>query len=415
MIARSERETVLESNLPRMSVSTLEKPIAMPTEKVGEAEPRFYRPELDLLRFLAFFAVFVCHSLPAGPTSNSSGYSAQFWRFLLAIKDAGNFGVCMFFLLSSFLITELLRREYAKTSTVHVRSFFVRRMLRIWPLYFAVLLLFVAVGAFVPSFWIEPGRLLAYSLLVGNWYIVFHPLITGPLRSLWSISVEEQFYAIWPTIAKWTGIRGVAVLSIVLIPVSSISVLFFASRGQYLDVTLWLNSFVQFQFFGLGALLAIYFAGRVPGRGAAKRVGLAIAGAMLWLLASGICLIKRAGADPSPQTAALGYALAAFGGVLLFLSILGISERFVPRSLIYLGKISYGLYVFHELGFMGAEWFRLNVERPIISGSGPLLFVFNRGLALIITIALASISYTYLERPILRFKKRFTFVDSRAA
>lgn len=88
---------------------------------------RFYRPELDVLRFFAFLAVLIHHG-PYAP-----GVPNLFRRM-------GGFGLSMFFLLSSFLITELLVREREQTKTVNWKAFFVRRALRIWPLYFAALM-----------------------------------------------------------------------------------------------------------------------------------------------------------------------------------------------------------------------------------------------------------------------------------
>lgn len=102
------------------------------SRKIKQPPSRFYRPELDVLRFLAFSMVFIDHSLP---------YDGVFTdgRLLGSIRYAGGFGVCVFFMLSSFLITDLLEREHAVTHTIQLRAFYVRRILRIWPLYFSFL------------------------------------------------------------------------------------------------------------------------------------------------------------------------------------------------------------------------------------------------------------------------------------
>src|ERR1700761_1323002 len=90
----------------------------------------FYRPGLDIVRFVAFLLVFVAHGLLG---------SIQKTTQTGAIARAGEFGVCVFFFLSSYLITELLLREKGVTGTVRVRAFYARRVLRIWPLYFAMI------------------------------------------------------------------------------------------------------------------------------------------------------------------------------------------------------------------------------------------------------------------------------------
>jgi peptidoglycan/LPS O-acetylase OafA/YrhL len=390
--------------------------LLQPSAAVGSlvvAEPvRFYRPELDVLRFFAFLSVFFCHLLPAEPPAQVHGLSSVIWNSVLAIKDAGNFGVCIFFLLSSYLITELLRRESVQTNATHLRSFYMRRILRIWPLYFAVLLVFIIGGSLWPPMHIQPGRVLAYLLLVGNWYMVVHPLTTGPLRSLWSISVEEQFYVTWPFLIKAGGMQCIKAVSLALLPVCFVTILVASFHQVHLDVTVWLNSVVQFQFFALGALLAIHLSGQSLDLSPRFRVALLLAGTILWLVASGVCRIKRAGFTASPAVLCAGYAAAALGSVLMFLAVLGIAPRKLPLSLIYLGKISYGLYVFHEIGLSISGALRGAVG---LTSHTPALFLLNGAVALGVTIILAMLSYKYLEYPFLQLKRRFTFIESRSA
>src|SRR5579862_6648256 len=190
-------------------------------ERAIKEKQRFYCPELDALRFCAFLAVYLCHSIPNGSVSAAWQPGSNLGiRLLAAIKDAGNFGVCLFFMLSAFLITELLRRELHAYGRIHVRAFYLRRVLRIWPLYFGVTIAYALAGKYFPAMRIEPGRVLAYFLLAGNWYIALHPWIQTPLRSLWSISVEEQFYLVWPLLARHGGMRALVKASFALIPLS---------------------------------------------------------------------------------------------------------------------------------------------------------------------------------------------------
>src|SRR3954467_3123568 len=108
--------------------------IAVEQVNAKNATKRFYRPELDLLRLLAFALVFLTH----GPRL---GHSSVSWRQALFAAynngaHSGIYGLCLFFFLSSYLITELLLREQETTGTVHLASFYRRRILRIWPLYY---------------------------------------------------------------------------------------------------------------------------------------------------------------------------------------------------------------------------------------------------------------------------------------
>lgn len=103
----------------------------------GTRSDRFYLPQLDGLRFVAFFAVFVCH-FPI-----SSKWSRVPW--VSAIADAGAYGVDLFFCLSSFLITALLLQEQAREGRARIGAFWIRRALRIWPLYFVVVAIAVVI------------------------------------------------------------------------------------------------------------------------------------------------------------------------------------------------------------------------------------------------------------------------------
>jgi peptidoglycan/LPS O-acetylase OafA/YrhL len=191
-----------------------------------------------------------------------------------------------------------------------------------------------------------------------------------------------------------------------------------SAQGIDLSVTVWVNSFVQFQFFSLGALLAYYLSGRVPRLGWLARCAMLTSGSALWLIASGMFEIKRPGVTRSPLSMIAGYEAAAIGTVLIFLAILGMGSKVLPGFLIYLGKISYGLYVFHETGFLVGD----NVEKVIhkLSAIGNLtvpevpLFVLNKSIALAATIALAMLSYRFLETPFLNLKRHFTFIRSRS-
>ncbi|HEU4415917.1 MAG TPA: acyltransferase family protein [Candidatus Angelobacter sp.] len=94
---------------------------------------RFYRPELDALRFFAFFGVFAFHAAPRTlPFYDAAGAPRWLSNLLIATFGAGAYGVDLFFALSAFLITSLLLREQAATGTLDLRGFYLRRILRIW-------------------------------------------------------------------------------------------------------------------------------------------------------------------------------------------------------------------------------------------------------------------------------------------
>ena len=155
---------------------------------------RYYRPELDVVRFLVFMFVFLHHTVPTDPDSRIANVLGSAAPILYAFARACRFGLSLFFVLSAFLICELLIRQRETVGTVGVVQFYIRRILRIWPLYY----LGVALGA---AFAFLPGghpsdvvRMGWFAIFMGSWMAVFHGWISNPAGPLWSISVEEQFY-----------------------------------------------------------------------------------------------------------------------------------------------------------------------------------------------------------------------------
>jgi peptidoglycan/LPS O-acetylase OafA/YrhL len=371
------------------------------------------------LRLVAFLMVWFSHSLPTAPEGAARGIAPTPLWWLKAVKDAGNFGVCVFFFLSAYLITELLRRERLATGTVHLRAFYLRRILRIWPLYLGVLAAYGLLGLRFHGFRIEPGRLLASLLLAGNWYIAFHPAILTPMRALWSLSVEEQFYLGWPVLARFAAPRLIAAVCVMLIASGQATLVWLAhhaAQPSMLHVTAWVNSLVQFQFFALGTLSALLLAGRQPHTRLPARAAMLAAAIAAMLLASGVCGIKRPELPHTAISLTAGYAFAALGSVLLFGAVLGLPTRLVPGWAVRLGQVSFGLYVFHETGFFFADAIEKHLHLPTRWHTHWVLaLAANKALSLLFTIALAFASYHFWERPFLRLKDRFTFIHARRA
>lgn len=372
---------------------------------------RFYRPELDALRFFAFLCVFIFHRMDyvaVDPASQPLYY---------AIATAGAFGVPIFFLLSSFLIVELLLREREQTGSIHIKSFYLRRILRIWPLYFAAFFGLVVLGHFLPN--VGPktyGTWAAFLLFAGNWYILHHGWIAGPLDPLWSIAVEEQFYIAIPLLSRVGGRKLITAVSAALLIISYLTSVHYARLVYSGESGQWVNSWFQFQFFAGGALLAIALHGRVPRWPMLLRVMTFLLAAGCWTYAVIGPGVKSYDAHTSVAGAMGGWLLVLLGAALFLIAALGTPERFIPNWLTYLGRISYGLYIFHSLMFYlvfeaGEHWLQhcfttLHVPSALVSSIGTLL-------VLGMSILTAGLSYRYFERPFLRFKERFTFVRSR--
>lgn len=275
-------------------------------------------------------------------------------------------------------------------------------MLRIWPLYFAALLV---------------GLLLAYRYHVlatySHWFVaavffsgnMVHPAFPS-LSHLWSISIEEQFYIFWPVAVRLCKRSQLLALAAFFIILANATLWHFGAIHAETDVRVWNNSFVQFEMFAMGILLALNENYR-------KRISATLGWSLLailslpvaWLAAAYLGLKGHPVLARGPINLCVGYGLVAVACALL---ISGFSHfQKWPRPVLYFGKISYGLYVFHmfflnHFGQFGV--FRLNVP-----DSG------RKVAAVVATFCCAPLSYKFFEKPFLRLKERFEVIRTRAA
>ena len=356
---------------------------------------RFYQPELDVLRLLAFVLVYFHHLLPlaTGPfhvSLRDHGVAA-------AVANAGAFGLPLFFFLSAYLITTLLLIEQSAGS-IHFTGFYMRRLLRIWPLYF----LGLGIGLIIALALHDQHQFMMFgqfSIFIGNFYFQTHPWSLNPMAPLWSISVEEQFYLLAPALIALAGRKHIGLVGGAL---AAISLAWLYAQGEAhreLGRVIWTHTLSQSLFFATGMIAA----------GAAQRWRIdlpALARIACAAMAMGMFFFAAYGADgyrytdaTSGASVVIGYLAIAAGCLCLLGALLNASFA-MPPPLIYLGKISYGLYVFHQLS--------LSVFERWIGASFLALT-----LALIPTIVLAALSYRFFETPFLKLRARFASVANR--
>ena len=371
---------------------------------------RFYRPELDTLRFFAFWGVFLFHVVPNDP---------QFYQahpilphlavpFVCAVASAGAYGVDLFFALSAYLITTLLVREEEVRGSIDTRAFYVRRILRIWPLYF----FFIAVAALV-TVWDKNQHLgwpfvAGYLLLSGNWVYVFLGLphsIAGPL---WSVSIEEQFYLVWPIALRRLSRRQLVFAVIGLLVVANL-VRGFLVYSHVLGAAIEYNTLARIDAIALGILVAYFLGSEAPSLSLIRRAALALGSMLLWCLVASYTNLNAQTEVAPVMGTLLGRPLVAMAAAGLLVAVIGapgVGARVLTHPwLTYLGRISYGLYVYHAAGLLAA-W-------HLFRGNSVKMYAAYATSGFLLTVIFSAISYRWLESPFLKMKERFAVVRSR--
>jgi peptidoglycan/LPS O-acetylase OafA/YrhL len=373
-----------------------------------------YFKNLDGLRFLAAFAVIIGHCQAILFKINIRVYSPY-------SDKLGSFGVDFFFVLSGFLISYLLIREIEETETVKVRNFYFRRFLRIWPLYFAVGITSILCGTFFSHYfggWLgypsteqSWGQMLENLWYLGTFSINFQTLwkIGNQFQvgHFWSLAVEEQFYLIWAPVFLLFRKR---LLLIILI---------FIAVGLLLNLppNTWYPQFSYFQYnftanrflqFGTGALFAwlLHRGFLTPQYSLPK-----IQSYLLQLAVLTPMMMFLMGNHYYDEFHKEGYEQIA--NTLISVSIIAVAIahysilHFEFSWLKYLGKISFGIYVFHIFAVrVVAHVLGQYGHTPWIERNPMFHFLFPFW-ATLFAILLSALSYEYLEKPFLKLKSKF--------
>jgi peptidoglycan/LPS O-acetylase OafA/YrhL len=353
---------------------------------------KIYFPALNSLRAIAMLLVFAAH---LGPVAATVGVGAV-WTAPAAL---GSVGLVLFFVLSGFLITYLLLVEQKDRRRIDIPRFYLRRILRIWPLYFII----VGIAQFLIPCTGLFGLDSIYNATAPNfrqaslYYLFFLPnlafLMVSPVNPLlgytWSIGVEEQFYLIWPLVLQFGRRHLQSILGlIVLLAVWSAWIYI----PKFSAAIHWSNM----GFFALGGLMAFF---------RAKRAGIVIA--LSTRMTQVVVLLLAAGLIAIGQNVAAGWAAA-------FLFSLIILHATQPSTLIgrlrypwlrYLGRISYGMYIFHVLVIT------LIVRAWAHTGMPPTNWLLPLT-AFAATVLAGTLSYYGIELPCLRVRKRFGSISS---
>jgi peptidoglycan/LPS O-acetylase OafA/YrhL len=336
-------------------------------------------PQLDAIRGIAVLLVLM---------HNTDIYPSLHLNF---ISDIGWMGVDLFFVLSGFLITGILID--AKESDGYFKNFYARRCLRIWPLYYSVLIfMFVAVPLICPSqahaiFEARSGPWWGYLLFLQNFLVPIPTMATGALGVTWSLAVEEQFYLVWPLVVRLcsqTLLRKIAISVICICPALRLYLSFH-------QVNIYSDTFCRLDCLMAGALLATMI------RSANFQPRALLTGAWITLFVSTPLALTL----EAFHARWIVFSFTALGSVSLIYLGLFSSQKWLQtiltsRFLVYTGTISYGIYLLEKFPVDAVKSFHLDHNG-----------VLAMPITVAATFALAVLSWNLLEKPFLRLKIYF--------
>jgi peptidoglycan/LPS O-acetylase OafA/YrhL len=345
-------------------------------QPAGKSPTGTHWPALDGIRAVAVTAVIAYHVDPK-------------------ICQGGFLGVDAFFVLSGFLITHLLLREFEKTGHLRFANFYARRALRLLP----ALVVVVIASAFAShtSISVTATRVTATIFYVANWLIVVKRQNIGLFNHMWSLAIEEQFYLLWPILllvcTKRWGRRGLSFACVLAIAAMTIRRAELTSAGAQ-AWRLYYGTDTRGEPLFVGCLFASIWP-QMAGARSARTIRALAPVAMIIFVATLLFWHDR-------------WALALYdrGGLTIFACVVAVviasgisdTENLVSRTLslkplVYAGRVSYGMYLWHPL----VIW---SIGSTSIL---PLRFV----LVFAGTLAVAWASFRWIERPFLRLKWRF--------
>jgi len=373
------------------TVANLQEKLAIPVSQ----SKRVYFPGLNALRFYAAISVVIAH------TSSNFGEMRTrpaHYALLNALGLDAQSAVNLFFVLSGFLITYLLLKEQSETGTVSVRQFYVRRILRIWPLYYLIALIGFGVLPILlgPTYalWSPPAlKVVLTVFLLAN---LASPL--GPLQHLWSIGLEEQFYLAWPWVVRRPHsflrvVGGILILKVVLAPVVEM----FNS-----DAITQLFLGLRFECMSIGALGAyVYFR---------KLAWLKLVYSPLAQVMALVGVVALALVDVKLTEVMILLTSIVF--IVLILNMATNERSWLTLEnpvLNKLGQMSYGIYMYHY----PLLYVVIFVLRSLGVQEGGAYSLILYATTICGTLVLATVSYRWFETPFLQLKNRFAIIQSQ--
>jgi peptidoglycan/LPS O-acetylase OafA/YrhL len=361
---------------------------------------KVYFPGLNGVRAIAAFIVIFFHI-----NADLSLFGLEPINSLSKKAEMSRHAVVLFFVLSGYLITYLLMKEKNSYKKIDIKKFYIRRIIRIWPAYYFTILLalfLIPVGVYQENTAYSLKTILLYSLFIPNFAILVGYSLPS-ISPLWSIGVEEQFYAAWPVLLGKTK-NVIKTLLIFLLGYLAIKFLFAITGRAHHVINFYLYYF-SYDTMAIGGIVAWLFYKKHK---FLKWLYHPVVQSLCWIFFIGSLFLGPLNVYFLIDKEIYAMAFATI--------ILNVSTN--PSSIIklnapvfnYLGKISYGLYLYHPLALIILSY-PLKYLLPFIPGQ--LLQIGLIGiLTVTATILFAQLSFKYIESPILKLKSKYTKVQS---
>jgi len=338
----------------------------------------------------------------------------------MAVYESGRLGVTLFFVLSGFLISYLLLKEKEVTGSIAVRKFYGRRILRIWPLYYLLVFLsFIVIprlGFFaIPQYTAAvPGNFRytfpLYVLLLPQLALSIFPPVPFA-EPLWSIGVEEQFYLVWPVVTKYVRKFLRVAIIIVIVAVALKQLTFYLAEANRASTSLkYWNYVLNYLYFtriecmavgGVGAWLVFANQRRIL-----KFIFHPVFQLVLYAVTIYLIVTER-------KKPAYNYLVYAICFCMIIINLANNRKSLVRIEnpvFIFLGNISFSVYMFHEIVLKTVMEILVRTRGPGFNDvfSNALLYAAS----IVLTLGLASLAYYFFEKPFLRLKSSFALIES---
>ncbi|MEP1087412.1 acyltransferase [Algoriphagus sp.] len=351
-----------------------------------------YYKGLNGIRAIAALSVLFSHII--------NGANQLYPELKIHSLDMANYGVTMFFTLSGFLISSLLLIEQDRTGMVKLKDFYIRRILRIWPIYYLYIFISIASLYFLMDINIVNVDILYYLTFFAN-----VPFMLGAgtmaISHLWSIGVEEQFYVFWP----WFFFNTKNILKKLIFFVSIFYLLkviaFLAFKFTDYDIFYSILKVNRFDCMGIGGIGAVLYHYK------SRVIDFFTSNPAQWLVLG--CLVLML-VEKFRFSLLLDHQLVSLVTLSLILSNISLRKPLLNLEnafFNFIGKLSYGIYVYHKLIVLLLIYYINPISIPNGMKVGVLFF-----LSLFLTFLISYLSFNYFEKWFLKLKYKYATVKS---